>query len=128
MTKAKPKPTILAPYVPPPAREPPIFRSAVTGSDGTVDPGYLGLYVVMCTVLGAIPFALLLVAVRMFMVAEHPLDLVGVAAIIGAAGVTFGSAAVGVGVFRRGDQPHPNTQITSAQQTTTTVTQPEAGK
>jgi uroporphyrinogen-III decarboxylase len=64
----------------------------------------------------------------MFMVAEHPLDLVGVAAIIGAAGVTFGSAAVGVGVFRRGDQPHPNTQITSAQQTTTTVTQPEAGK
>jgi hypothetical protein len=82
----------------------------------------------MCTVLGAIPFALLLVAVRMFMVAEHPLDLVGVAAIIGAAGVTFGSAAVGVGVFRRGDQPHPNTQITSAQQTTTTVTQPEAGK
>jgi hypothetical protein len=29
-----------------------------------------------------------------------------VAAIIGAAGTAFGAAAVGVGVFRRGDQPH----------------------
>jgi hypothetical protein len=122
MTKRKPKPEIVQiPVVVAPVAKPPIFRSAITGSDNTVDPGYLGLYVVMCVVLGAIPVALLLVAVRMFIAADHPLDLLGLAAIISAAGVTFGSAAVGVGVFRRGDQPHPNTFTSSTQQTSVTT-------
>ena len=122
MTKAKPKPAaVQIPAVVVPLARPPIFRSAITGSDGSVDPGYLGLYMVMLVVLGAIPSALLLVTIRMFLVADHPLDLTGIAAIIGAAGVTFGSAAVGVGVFRRGDQPHPNTFTSSTQQTSVTT-------
>lgn len=85
----------------------PNLSSAIIGEDGTVDPGYLGLFVVMWMILGTIPVALILIAVRMFLIAEHPLDLVGLAAIIGAAGTAFGAAAVGVGVFRRGDQPRP---------------------
>lgn len=101
-----------------------IFRSAVTGDDGTIDPGYLGLYAVMITVLGAIPLTLILAGVRMGIAPDHPLDLVGVAAVIASAGAAFGTAAGGVGLFRMGDKPHPNTTITAAQQTTTTVTQP----
>jgi hypothetical protein len=81
-----------------------VFRSAVTGPDGEVDAGYLGMYMIGVTILGAIPVALGLAAVRMFLVADHPLDLVGVAAIIGAAGGCFGAAAAGVGLFRAGDR------------------------
>ena len=84
-----------------------IFRSAVTGSDGTIDPGYLGLYVVMLLSLGSIPTAFLLAAVRMFILPDHPLDLVGIAAVIGGAGGAFGGAAAGVGLFRAGDKDRP---------------------
>jgi hypothetical protein len=123
--KSKPLPPQAALVVVPPEPKRSIFRSAVTGDDGTIDPGYLGLYAVMLTVLGAIPATLLLAAVRLGVSADHPLDLVGVAAVVASAGAAFGTAAGGVGLFRMGDKPHPNTQITSAQQTTTTVTQPE---
>jgi hypothetical protein len=81
-----------------------IFRSAVTGPDGEVDAGYLGMYMIGVTILGAIPSALVLALVRMFLVADHPLDLMGVAAIIGSAGGCFGAAAAGVGLFRAGDK------------------------
>jgi len=81
-----------------------VFRSAIEGKDGAVDAGYLGLYLVGVLILGAIPFTFALVAVRMFLVAGYPLDLAGVAAVIGAAGVCFGAAATGVGVFRVGDK------------------------
>jgi hypothetical protein len=67
---------------------------------------------------------LLLAAIRMTIAKDHPFDLVGIAAVIASAGAAFGTAAGGVGLFRMGDKPHPNTTIATAQQTTTTVTQP----
>ncbi len=81
-----------------------IFQSAIRGADGQVDAGYLGLYVVTVLVLGSIPSAILLITARMLMIADHPLDLTGLAAVIGAAGVCYGSAAGGVGLFRMGDK------------------------
>jgi hypothetical protein len=84
----------------------PIFRSAITGTDGLVDAGYLGLFAVMLMVLGMIPFALALTAIHMFISPDHALDLVGVAAIIASAGAAFGTAAAGVGMFRMGDKTH----------------------
>jgi hypothetical protein len=95
-----------------------IFRSAVTGTDGTIDPGYLGLFVVMLMVLGTIPGAMFLAAVRMYLDPAHPLDLTGIAAVIAAAGASFGTAAGGVGLFRMGDKPHADTTTTTATQTT----------
>lgn len=101
-----------------------VFRSAVTGDDGTVDPGYLGLYMVMMVVLGSIPATLFLAGVRLAIAPDHPLDLVGVAAVIASAGAAFGTAAGGVGLFRLGDKPRPNTVISSSHQTTEAVTEP----
>lgn len=101
-----------------------IFRSAITGDDDTVDAGYLGLYAVMVVVLGAIPATLLLALVRLILGTDHPLDLVGVAAVIASAGAAFGTAAGGVGLFRMGDKPRANTTIEEAHQTKTTVTDP----
>lgn len=101
-----------------------IFRSAITGDDDSVDPGYLGLYAVMLTVLGAIPFTLILALIRLFLAEGNPLDLVGVAAVIASAGAAFGTAAGGVGLFRMGDKPRPNTIIESSQQSKTVVADP----
>jgi len=86
------------------ARRKSVFRSAIVGADGEVDPGYLGLYIVTALVLGTIPASLLLVAIQMIILPHHPLDLIGVAAVIGAAGGCFGAAAAGVGIFRAGDR------------------------
>lgn len=102
-----------------------IFRSAVTSSeDNSIDPGYLGLYAVMLVVLGAIPVSLLLAMVRLIVADDHPLDLVGIAAVIASAGAAFGTAAGGVGLFRMGDKPHPNTVIETSHKETVTA-QPE---
>lgn len=81
-----------------------VFQSTVTGSDGTVDPGYLGLFAVIVLILGMIPCAFVLAALRMFLEPGHPLDLVGLGAIIAGAGAAFGTAAGGVGLFRFGDK------------------------
>lgn len=92
-----------------------IFRSAIQGPEGGVDAGYLGLYMVGAVVLGAIPATLALATIRMVIVPDHPLDLVGIAALIGAAGTCFGVAAGGVGLFRAGDKPHTPMVTSSAQ-------------
>lgn len=89
------------------------FHSAVRGPDGSVDPGYLGLYMVMVVCLGVIPMAFLLVAIKMFLEPGHPLDLGGLAAVIAAAGACFGTAATGVGIFRWGDRPTAGTTTTA---------------
>lgn len=81
-----------------------IFQSSIRGPDGEVDSGYLGLAVVTALVLGAIPSAVILVTARMIWVEGHPLDLVGLAAVIGACGGCYGAAAAGVGLFRAGDK------------------------
>ena len=87
-----------------------IFRSAIAGSDGAVDAGYLGLFVVMLLVLGTIPSAIIMVAVRMWLTPADPIDLTGLAAIVGAAGAAFGTAAAGVGLFRAGDKKTERSQ------------------
>lgn len=97
-----------------------IFRSAVVGEDGSIDPGYLGLYVVMLLCLGTIPSAVILVTVRLFLTTTHDLDLTGLAAVIAAAGACFGTAATGVGIFRWGDKPHAEVTTTTIAATTTT--------
>ena len=100
-----------------------VYRSAITGADGEVDAGYLGLYAVMVLCLGVIPAAVLLAAVQMIVTADHKLDLVGIAAVVAAAAAGFGTAAGGVGLFRMGDKPHANTSTTSvATSATETVT------
>lgn len=81
-----------------------IFDRTVTET-GDIDPGYLGMLVGLCVLLGAVPCALILAGVHLAIGKDHPLDLVGVAAIIGAAGTAFGLIATGVGVFRRSGQP-----------------------
>lgn len=81
-----------------------IFRSAITGEDGSVDPGYLGLYVVLGIVLGVIPFSCAALFLRMLLLPDHPLDLVGLAAVVAASTAGFGAAASGVGLFRMGDK------------------------
>ncbi len=85
----------------------------MTGSDGTIDPGYLGMYVVVVLVLGAIPSSICLTIVSMFFSTTHSPDLVGVAAVIGACGGCFGAAAAGVGVFRAGDKVQVRERITA---------------
>jgi hypothetical protein len=95
-----------------------VFRSAVTGEDGSVDPGYLGLYVVMLIVLGAIPSAIVLTGIAMFYSPGHKLDLVGLGAVIAAATAGFGTAAGGVGLFRMGDKSHAPAAASSS---TTTI-------
>jgi hypothetical protein len=95
-----------------------VFRSAVTGEDGSIDPGYLGLYVVMLIVLGAIPSAIVLTGIAMFYSPGHKLDLVGLGAVIAAATAGFGTAAGGVGLFRMGDKSHAPAAATSS---TTTI-------
>lgn len=101
-----------------------IFRSAITDENGDVDAGYLGLYVVMLLVLGTIPSTILLAVVRMMIAKDNPLDLVGIAAVIGAAGAAFGTAAAGVGIFRVGDKPRAPApaSVTKTESKTETVT------
>ncbi len=106
------------------------FHSAVRGPDGTVDPGYLGLYMVMVISLGVIPVSVLLVAARMLLEPGHPLDLGGLAGVIAASGACFGTAATGVGIFRWGDKDRPapgTTTTTSASQQSTTQVVPTEG-
>ena len=89
------------------------FRSAIQGDDGEVDAGYLGLYIVMWLALGSIPMTFILIVLRLILTEDHALDLTGIAAVIGAAGVCFGSAAGGVGIFRAGDKRTAQSNVTT---------------
>jgi len=99
-----------------------VFRAAIHPTDPTVDPGYFGLYVVTMLCLGAIPAAFMLLLVRLA-IPPHPLDLLGFAAVIAAAGVAYGTSAGGVGLFRMGDKDRVDTKSTT---TTTTTTETAA--
>jgi hypothetical protein len=83
-----------------------VFRSAITGTDGSVDPGYLALFWTMCFTVSAIPFLLIVTGLA----AYHQLDKAG--EIIQSAGVAIGAICTGAGVvigavgaFRMGDKP-----------------------
>ena len=88
-----------------------VFRSAVEGSDGEVDAGYLALFWTMAATVSAIPWIAGVggwVAMRDATQAGAILQNVGVAigAICTGAGVVIGA----VGAFRMGDKPrlHPS--------------------
>lgn len=89
-----------------------IFRSAITGDDGTVDPGYLAIYGVMFAVLGVIPFMCLIAAIAMFLDPAHTADLqglgIGIGSLCTGAGVVIGA----VGAFRMGDKGRPPPTVT----------------
>lgn len=101
-----------------------VFRSAITGSDGEVDAGYLALFWTMVAVLGAIPMMIGVETLALFIGAErrfHVQDLgIGIGSVCTGAGVVIGA----VGAFRAGDKPRANTVITSDAHTETKVTNP----
>jgi len=84
-----------------------VFRSAITGTDGSVDAGYLALFWTMCFTVSAIPFLLVVAGIA----AYHQPDKS--AEIIQSTGIAIGSVCTGAGVvigavgaFRMGDKPH----------------------
>lgn len=88
-----------------------VFRSAITGTDGSVDPGYLALFWTMCFTVSAIPFLLIVSGVA----AYHQPDKSG--EIIQSTGVAIGAICTGAGVvigavgaFRMGDKPRAPVQ------------------
>lgn len=83
------------------------FFDRVVTENGDIDPGYLQMLFVGLLVLGAIPAAVVICVLRVILSADHSSDLVGLAAVIGAAGVAYGGSAAGAAVFRRSGQPAP---------------------
>lgn len=82
-----------------------VFESAVTGSDGTVDPGYLALYWIMAVTISTIPLVALSGMVLAFReVGQAAAILQGTGVAIGAIGVQAAAAIAAVGAFRAGDK------------------------
>jgi len=84
-----------------------VFRSAITGADGTVDAGYLALFWIMAAVITMIPFMGIMTAVAMWFDPAHKFDVQGLGIGVGSACGGFGVAIGAVGAFRAGDKPHP---------------------
>lgn len=82
-----------------------IFRSAVTGSDGTVDPGYLALYWIVAVTISVIP---LVAGAGCWLAFREPTRaaeiLQGTGVAIGAIGAQAAAAIAAVGAFRMGDK------------------------
>ncbi len=78
-----------------------IFRSAITGSDGQVDAGYLAIFFCMAVTVTMIPAVLL---VGMWLAWTKPDVLMGLAAVVGALGAQCAAVIAAVGVFRAGDK------------------------
>lgn len=98
-----------------------VFRSAIQGPDGEVDPGYLGLYATMWATMGAVPILLLIGLVAVWRRPEDAgpiITALGIA--IGGCGAAFAASAGAVGLFRMGDKPKPGTVETSSQSKVTT--------
>lgn len=99
-----------------------VFRSAIQGEDGTVDPGYLALFWTMAVTVGTIPVIVAMGAYSVFKDASQAgpwLQNIGVAigAMCSGCGVVIGA----VGAFRMGDKPRVGTTtstVTAAQTTT----------
>lgn len=83
-----------------------VFRSAITGTDGEVDAGYLALFWTMCVVLTAIPFMCAMTIWYGF----DPKELgTGIGFVAGG----FATVAGAIGMFRMGDKEPPGTTTTS---------------
>jgi hypothetical protein len=100
-----------------------VFRAAIVDRNGDVNVAYLGMFILIALIIGAIPMAFALAALRMFLDPAHPLDLGGLGTIIGAAGVCFGAAATGTAMFQWGDakkgDPTPSGGFTKSAATPT---------
>ncbi len=98
-----------------------VFRSAVKGSDGEVDAGYLALFWIMTVVITVIPFMCVFAAVAMWLDILHKFDVQALGIGIGSVCTGFGVAVGAVGAFRAGDKPRADMVTSSA-----TVTAPAA--
>jgi hypothetical protein len=83
-----------------------VFRSAITGTDGEVDAGYLAMFWIMVVVISSIPFMLIVATVRMFLSVGLDFDVQAIGIGIGGVCGGFGVAVGAVGAFRMGDKPH----------------------
>ncbi len=93
-----------------------VFRSAITGADGSVDPGYLAMFWGLIIYSTASIVTLLLGARSISDASPHDhaniLQSMGVA--MGAEAGGFATVLGAVGLFRMGDRPHPNTTTVSS--------------
>lgn len=102
-----------------------IFRSAVTGADGTIDSGYLSLFGLMAVVITAIPFMCIFAAIAMVLDPAHRFDVQALGIGIGSVCTGFGVSVGAVGAFRMGDKERPGT-VTTTQNRTTVETSGES--
>jgi hypothetical protein len=82
-----------------------IMESAITGSDGEVDAGYLALFWLMWLIIGVIPLMVLGSFYAMYHHATRVFDAQGLGVGIGAICGGFAAAVGGIGAFRMGDKP-----------------------
>lgn len=99
-----------------------VFRSAIQGDDGEVDPGYLAMYVVMAVVAGAIPVMCIGTIAEMIFSAEHHFHGQDLGIGIGSVCTGLGVAVGAVGAFRLGDKPRVGVVQTSQSKESKTVT------
>lgn len=96
-----------------------IFRSAVTGSDGEIDSGYLAMFWGMVIVLNAIPFMCVFAAIGMWLDPVHKFDVQGLGIGIGSVCGGFGVFLGAVGAFRMGDRERMPVTTTTTSKTVT---------
>lgn len=82
-----------------------LFRSAVEGTDGEVDAGYLAIAGAFVIVLGAIPTMCAVALIEAVATPAHHVNLQELGIGIGSVCTGFGAVCTGVGVFRMGDKP-----------------------
>lgn len=98
-----------------------VFRSAIEGSDGQVDAGYLALFWSLMTIIAVILAMVFYAGLRLWLDPAHPFDPQGLGTGIGAVGVAFATIVAAVGAFRMGDKPRGGTTVTNVSASETTV-------
>jgi hypothetical protein len=79
-----------------------VFRSAVTGSDGSINVGYLSLFWIMIIVLNVIPWMCVFTAIDAFGY-DRPFDVRSLGYGVGAVCAGFSTALGALGIFLWGD-------------------------
>jgi len=93
-----------------------VFRSAITGADGSVDPGYLAMFWGL-VIYSVSSIATVLLGARSISDAgshEHANIIQSIGVALGAEAGGFATLLGAVGLFRMGDRPHPNTTTVSS--------------
>lgn len=102
-----------------------VFKSAVTGSDGSVDPGYLGLFWVMFVTTGSIPVMVIAALFAQYFDPLHQFHAQELGIGIGAACTGFATAAGAVGLFRMGDKERNHDPAPGSKAVTVNMEQPK---